>query len=154
MRSSPGTGVSYWSERLRRDPAFRERVNARNRAWYAKNKEHARARRAEWRAASPGPYKVSEMRKDARERGLEWSLPSALAEDLVTDNCFYCGAEPGPTNGIDRVDNVRGYVEDNVVSCCARCNTAKLNQPLGEFTAWLRRAAAHVERHGIVAIHI
>ena len=28
-------------------------------------------------------------------------------------------------NGIDRVDSSKGYVEDNVVSCCKYCNTAK-----------------------------
>lgn len=146
-RAKPGTGTSYWSERLRRDPAFRERVNARNRAWYARNKERAKAKREEWRAASPGPHKVWSIRRDAKERGLLFALPEELALDLVTDNCFYCGAVPAPVNGVDRVDSSRGYEEDNVVTCCTQCNTAKLDRPMTDFLAWVKRAYAHQERY-------
>lgn len=149
MRAKPGTGTSYWSERLRRDPVYRERVNARNRAWYTVNKDRAKAKRAEWRESSPGTHKVWTIRSDAKERGLLFDLPDLLALDLVTDNCFYCGSAPDPVNGIDRVNNARGYEEDNVVSCCTCCNTAKLDHSVEDFTAWLRRAAAHVERYAI-----
>lgn len=42
-------------------------------------------------------------------------------------------------NGIDRVDNTKGYTIDNVVPCCGICNMAKgkLNQQ--EFQNWIKR---------------
>jgi hypothetical protein len=66
---------------------------------------------------------------------------------ITQQNCNYCGIEPNQKynyfknkvsasiyakengyftyNGIDRVDNNKGYVEGNVVSCCWTCNRAK-----------------------------
>ncbi len=40
-----------------------------------------------------------------------------------------------------RVDNSRGYVEDNVVTCCKICNVAKAKQPRADFEAWAIRVA-------------
>ena len=42
-------------------------------------------------------------------------------------------------NGIDRVDSSKGYVEDNVVSCCKYCNTAKNTMSRDEFLKWIKR---------------
>lgn len=62
-------------------------------------------------------------------------------------NCYYCDSEPtnktqGSTysvngdfvyNGLDRVDNTKGYTKDNVVPCCKWCNRAKSTLTLEEF---------------------
>jgi len=68
---------------------------------------------------------------------------------LVTGNCFYCGVEPFASratgwsrfvyNGIDRVDNNKGYEPGNVVSCCKTCNQAKCKMSQIDFYAWVRR---------------
>ena len=58
---------------------------------------------------------------------------------IATSKCSYCGAEPRETgygvvcNGIDRIDNSRGYTLDNVSSCCTRCNIMKGNMSRNEF---------------------
>lgn len=55
---------------------------------------------------------------------------------IINESCYYCGTSPEIKkwgrlsfigNGIDRVDNNKGYLVDNIVSCCTFCNTAKLN---------------------------
>lgn len=78
---------------------------------------------------------------------------------MTSSECFYCGSAPVRVknfrgaksehaayvfNGIDRVDNARGYVADNCVACCTRCNVAK-----GTLTqeAFLRMARAIASRH-------
>ena len=38
--------------------------------------------------------------------------------------CYYCGDDNGH-NGVDRVNNKKGYEEGNIVSCCVGCNFAK-----------------------------
>ncbi len=54
---------------------------------------------------------------------------------IASTNCYYCDRKPESKskkgyvifyyNGVDRVDNNRGYVPDNVVPCCTICNTKK-----------------------------
>ena len=43
------------------------------------------------------------------------------------------------SNGLDRVDNNKGYTIDNVVPCCKRCNYAKNNQTPREFKEWVKK---------------
>ena len=58
---------------------------------------------------------------------------------LIKQDYYYCGSPPNQKfknndriksthciyNGLDRVDNNRGYKLDNVVPCCGICNRAK-----------------------------
>jgi hypothetical protein len=91
----------------------------------------------------------------AKQRNLDWSLPINQFESLIFSDCHYCGAKPvncvwrltkyrkGSVyyNGIDRVDNRRGYLPDNVVSCCRVCNLAKGTMTTDEFISWVFRVA-------------
>lgn len=90
----------------------------------------------------------SRYQSSAATRGLRFELSRARFVQLVTRACFYCGQAPREVpnrktslrlNGIDRVDNTRGYTEDNVRSCCTTCNTGKLRQTQQEFYAWTTR---------------
>lgn len=121
-------------------------------AWSKANPEKTRASAAAWRARNPNhrtrldPVKVSwhVYRNNAHKRSLQFALSRPHFEDLISDNCFYCGTPPATVNGVDRVDNARGYVEDNVVTACARCNSAKLDSTRTEFEDWLLRAGKHL----------
>jgi hypothetical protein len=42
-------------------------------------------------------------------------------------------------NGIDRVDNFKGYEIDNCVPCCYICNYAKRDMSKDQFLAWVKR---------------
>jgi hypothetical protein len=74
-------------------------------------------------------------RTKALNVGLEFDLSLKKFEELTSSLCFYCGCEPQNTyktntdtykyNGLDRVDNSKGYTESNVVPCCGSCNTRK-----------------------------
>lgn len=93
----------------------------------------------------------------AKARGFEWQLTDDEAFKLFKQNCHYCGLPPknkyankSPTeflfNGIDRVDNDKGYVSTNVVSCCKMCNRAKSNLPLADFLSWIDRTYKYLNR--------
>lgn len=81
----------------------------------------------------------------AKKRKLEWNLAHEDLMKLLKGNCFYCGAIPSQVkndfvyNGIDRVDNDKGYLKDNVVSCCGICNQGKSNMKLSEFYEWINK---------------
>ena len=75
--------------------------------------------------------------KGAQYRNFKFELSEEDFKKLITDNCFYCGIKPSTVrntgsarstfvyNGIDRVDNLKGYEKNNVVTCCEKCNRMK-----------------------------
>ena len=93
----------------------------------------------------------SSLKTGARIRGYELSISLEEFGSLVRQNCYYCGAPPQNIrksskgngsfvyNGIDRIDNSRGYVSGNVVACCKKCNFAKRDMSQEEFKQWVRR---------------
>lgn len=42
-------------------------------------------------------------------------------------------------NGLDRLDNTKGYTKDNVAPCCTVCNSAKGTLTVTEFSEWVER---------------
>ena len=94
---------------------------------------------------------INSYKRSAKRRGLEYKLTEEQFAEITKRECFYCGAMPNSIqkathqngdyiyNGIDRIDNTKGYEIDNVVSCCASCNRAKWEMTLQEFKGWLKR---------------
>jgi hypothetical protein len=90
----------------------------------------------------------------AKTRNLEVSISRDDFEKLFIQNCFYCNSIPlkirkshGFTfayNGVDRVDNTRGYIAGNVVPCCKICNAAKSAMSLEDFIAWIERLTGNI----------
>lgn len=85
----------------------------------------------------------------AKERKKKFELTFEEFESLVTRNCHYCDSL-GRTevyhkgsdsyhyfSGIDRIDPNIGYVRDNCVPCCRRCNFAKLDSSVKVFERYL-----------------
>lgn len=107
----------------------RRRANAR---WYEKNKGRSKGLNQAWRQSTPAAQLLYSCRKSAKARGLECDLSlefvTKLAEPMV------CSVSKLPLRwdkdgdsfrnpwapSIDRLDNSRGYHEDNVrLVCCA-----------------------------------
>ena len=81
---------------------------------------------------------------DAKQRGLVWAFTDDAFREITQRLCFYCGAMPGGVqiswsgerfvwNGIDRRDSTLGYLPDNCVACCTRCNRMKMALPESDF---------------------
>lgn len=112
-----------------------------------------------------GPRKVFQVyRTDARSRGYDFDLSESQVASLISEECGYCGAPPSNTkyikeggrgslvpsdtiefnyNGIDRVDNSKGYSMDNCVTCCAECNISKRARTAEEFISHCRRVVEY-----------
>lgn len=96
-----------------------------------------------------------DLKNSARARGIPWHLTKEQVRKLVTAPCYYCGIEfsreyyrKGTNgafrcNGIDRVDSTKGYVLENCVPCCKRCNLAKHDMTIDEFKIWLKMVSKH-----------
>ena len=70
--------------------------------------------------------------RGAIKRDYEFKLTFEEFCDLVSKACKYCGEE-NIVNGIDRVDNTKGYILENCVPCCELCNQMKLNHTVDKF---------------------
>ena len=72
--------------------------------------------------------------KGAKKRGIHFGISKTLFESLIIKPCFYCNYhKEGEVHGIDRVNNQKGYIEENVVPCCETCNVLKGSQHPQEF---------------------
>ncbi len=96
------------------------------------------------------------FRSGAQERDYPFELTDEQAYWLFEQDCHYCGCRPSQFkksasrangsfvyNGIDRVDNNRGYLPDNVVACCGTCNRRKLTKTVDEFYDWVASVCRH-----------
>ena len=55
----------------------------------------------------------------------EFSLSLEWIKDNINKLCIYCNFPS--EGGIDRIDNLKGHVENNCVPCCKICNVARMN---------------------------
>lgn len=90
-------------------------------------------------------------KNQANARGLKFNLSLSEFDGLTKGNCFYCGNPPSQKavakgcnghfiyNGIDRLDNNKGYYLKNCAPCCRRCNRAKDVMSLEEFHLWITK---------------
>lgn len=77
--------------------------------------------------------RLAYSKKGAKDRGIIWELTDEEATACILGDCYYCGAKPDPVNGIDRVDNSKGYLSDNTVPACSVCNMMKQELTLTGF---------------------
>ena len=99
-------------------------------------------------------------KRHARDRGYSFEITKDELIELSSMKCFYCGAGPSNIkttkndviglkyNGIDRVDNSKGYSINNCVPCCKICNVAKATLTIVKFKAWVEAVSSRAEQWG------
>jgi hypothetical protein len=99
---------------------------------------------------------IRSYQDNALHHNLVWEISKEQTIKLLAGNCYYCGCPPSRVrknphkygsftyNGIDRLDNSKGYIEGNVVSCCTLCNYKKHQMSFQEFFNWVTRVADHL----------
>lgn len=109
-----------------------------------------RSRLAEGESSFRALYNT--YKKRALKDGRAFSLTKEQFRALTSAPCTYCNIKPRQQkracsesygiyqyNGLDRVDNARGYELGNVAPCCAMCNRSKRELSVVEFLDWVRR---------------
>jgi hypothetical protein len=90
--------------------------------------------------------------RGAIKRKLEFTLTLEQTETLFNGVCYYCNSTPVKDhrglvrNGIDRIDSSRGYILDNVISCCSICNVMKSNYTAKEFVEHMQKINANMSQ--------
>lgn len=97
---------------------------------------------------------------NAKKRGLEYGLTDKQFEEITQKDCYYCGAKPKTIstlnngngdykyNGIDRINNNKGYIIGNIVPCCRKCNRAKDISTLQEHKNWIKKSYNYMFNKG------
>jgi len=98
----------------------------------------------------------------AKRKGNLFNLSKKEFIEITKRNCFYCDSRPSNVkksnfnngdfvyNGIDRIDNDKGYIITNVVPCCKICNYAKNTMTLKEFYDWLNKVYFNLSKEGVL----
>lgn len=113
------------------------------------------AKRRKGRGSCPRNHVFAGYRTDARRRQIEWALSDQEFDVLTASPCRYCGGEPAARtvefdvvfiwNGIDRIDNSKGYISGNVASCCKTCNLMKRGLTVQEFKDHIKKIYRYLE---------
>lgn len=125
---------------------------------------------AQVRALPVGVARFNKMFKEyqsaAQKSGRQFLLSRDLFYEITQKNCYYCGGAPkefvrSPKaianghfigNGIDRIDNSKGYLPDNVLPCCKTCNKMKGVLGIDDFIGVCQRVAfRHTVRKPVAA---
>ena len=79
--------------------------------------------------------KYSKYKSRANEKGIVFEFSESEFNEKIKEQCYLCGKLPSQVhkNGLDRVDNDKGYSESNVESCCGNCNMLKINYTYDSF---------------------
>jgi 5-methylcytosine-specific restriction endonuclease McrA len=105
-------------------------------------------------------------RHGANQRGISFNLTPEQFRALTSGDCAYCGAPPRMEaisiwqaqhytpqftehaqyiyNGVDRVDNSRGYDPENCVPCCKTCNRMKHALGVEEFIEHVKAIYSYI----------
>lgn len=97
---------------------------------------------------------LDSYKSGAKSRKLEFSLSEEQIWELLRENCLYCGVPPKEVkfvgkagflaNGLDRLDNCKGYTVENTVPCCKICNSMKSKMSVEEFKQHIERIHMHL----------
>ena len=107
---------------------------------------------------------LSRYKREAKKKGLNFSLTKDQFKQITQQNCYYCDSLPKqesftvsrtPTeesknhsvftyNGIDRIDNGKGYSIENCLPCCGGCNWMRNRYSQIHFFIKVKRIYEHL----------
>lgn len=94
--------------------------------------------------------RIAKYKREAIRRGKTYILDDEFARLMLTSPCHYCGYLDltEKLNGIDRVNNEIGYIQENCVPCCEICNFGKGKKSEQQFIEMCRRVVDHQKNIG------
>lgn len=98
---------------------------------------------------------IGQVKNSAKKRNIEYNLTREQAQFIMSKNCVYCNQPPSQFslsrksyknhsndgfkhsqfihNGIDRIDSSIGYIYENCVPACGKCNVMKKDYSINEW---------------------
>lgn len=79
---------------------------------------------------------------NAIKRNISFEITLSDFSKYWKQPCEYCGTAI-ELIGLDRIDSNKGYIMDNLVSCCSRCNEMKNDRTVDQWMADMQRVLNH-----------
>ncbi len=102
-----------------------------------------RERDKRYKSSSSSKFKA--YKEGAKQRNLEFRLTYKDFLSFWQKPCGYCG-DKIETIGLDRINNEKGYMLGNIMSCCRKCNRMKGRLLQEEFINHCRKI---IKRQGL-----
>lgn len=94
-------------------------------------------------------------KQNCKKKKRDFKLTLEEFREITSKPCYYCGVENFSIskksingdylyNGIDRIDNSKGYYLNNVVPCCKNCNIAKASLTQSEFLNLIKKICTYM----------
>lgn len=80
----------------------------------------------------------------SERRKHEFTLTIEEFGKFFKQDCYYCG-DPVPLLSLDRMDNDKGYIPGNIVSCCTTCNYMKQKLDIDSFIKQCEKVLSHIK---------
>lgn len=106
------------------------------------NLEAARLYSREKNKDKKGRYRI--YRTGARTRKIDFNLSFDYFLTFWNKPCHYCGSKINGI-GLDRINNKKGYIVNNVVPCCIVCNKMKSIKTIKEFIKHCKKIINYYE---------
>ena len=92
--------------------------------------------------------RFSSYKSRAKKRDVIFRLTIEQFALITSKPCIYCGGfiEGKDFCGIDRLDSAKGYLFENCVSCCYKCNLMKRDYSRDSFLLHIDKIARHQEK--------
>lgn len=101
----------------------KEKIKLQNKYYYQNNKEKCLQRTKKHSITIDGIY--SSYKRSAKQHSRKFELTKDELAAIISQPCYYCGELQENFNGIDRLDNSKGYIRNNCIPCCSMCNRMK-----------------------------
>lgn len=142
------------SKKLNWDNSHKKEISEYEKTRYQKNREYIlnsnRNRRKNNKLTKPIRSRYNDIKRGAKKRKVffdfDYLTLKKYEDDFWGKYCNYCG-DLNIKNGIDRVDNSKGYVEGNCVPCCPNCNAAKMSSSIDQYHNRLKKQLIMMNYH-------
>jgi len=138
-------------------------IKERSKLWRSNHREEVKKRKREWARSPSGRLQARKYWKKStkamfhlyenvsKRKNLKFSISFEDFNKLIFLPCNYCGHKPTPPerNGLDRMDNTKGYELSNVVPCCTPCNQMKSKLTVKDFVCKCREIIKHMEKNHV-----
>lgn len=129
------TSVSHWSTLTptEKDAHKRQvRVERKSRNLSSRIEYTHQSRQHEKTQKTKLADTIVSFRRYCRNANRTCNISDDELGELFLKPCHYCGCKPEPGignwTGLDRIDNNKHYLKDNVLPCCCHCNMARGNR--------------------------
>jgi len=132
--------ANKWRSNYNKRPDRKKKLNEYKRKYYKtpKGRSICLSKSHKYNRTPKGRF--SSYKRHARRRKLYFLLSFEDFNAFLNKPCFYCG---DISLGLDRIDSSVGYIKENCVPCCFRCNSMKSNLTQSEFFSHIGKIAAN-----------